>query len=103
MITESVARARMPLSDCSASGRSSRCTPLAGCTLKLLAPASCCTSSAQMPVALITPGAVLDEFDHRRARHDLDAMACGAAHHGQGVARIVHQRVVILYAADHAL
>ena len=54
MITESSARDRMPVVESKAPERTSRCTPLAGAMLNVCAPASCWTSAAQTPAALIT-------------------------------------------------
>ncbi|MNQ44563.1 hypothetical protein D3C85_583240 [compost metagenome] len=46
--------------------------------------------------------AVLDELDHGRPRDDPGAATGRRAHDREGVARVVHQRVVELNAADHA-
>ena len=61
-ITESSARAKTPVVDSNASFRTSRCTPFAGATVNVFAPASCWISAAHTPAAFTTTRAATSKL-----------------------------------------
>ena len=121
MITESSARARMPVVESNASSRTSRCTPFAGATVNVFAPASCWISAAHTPAAFTTTRADTSKLaaaspvlgrhpddpavrggaDARdgRLRDHVRAVGGRGAGDGQRVPGVVHPPVRVLQAA----